>query len=224
MNTATKISSTIASTTFFVLGITNSAAAVIVIFNSSDVGDRLRQPGENITAAAEFDVAASAIGTTNLINFETVNLGIFDTLSIVSGVTVTLINNERGGIRSDQNITYGYNTTVGGSQFLQFRPIFDTTASLNFDFAEPIQGFGAYITGLGTAAGNLNVIFNNGTNQQLVVTGNPFGGAQFWGFIDSGKLISNISLTLSGVTSLSRDIFGVDDVRYISTCMMQKLQ
>jgi hypothetical protein len=225
MTTATfrKVSLTVAGTTFLVLGtIISPAVAAITTFNSTDIGVGASQPGENsLAVAAEFDAAAIAVGTTNFINFETVALGIFSSLRVAPEVTATLINNDRGGISSEQTITYGYNTTIGGSQFLQFKPTFGiSTASLKFDFAEPIQGFGAYITGLGTAAGNLNVIFNDGINQQLVITGNPFGGSQFWGFIDPGTLISNISLSLSGVTSLSRDIFGIDDIRYVSACSM----
>ncbi len=219
-----KVSLAIAGTTFLVLGTgANPAAAAIITFNGSDLGAGLSQPQANLTAADDFDAAASAVGITNLINFETVVLGAFSSLSVAPGVTATLINNDKGGISSEQTITYGYNTTIGGSQFLQVRPTFGiSTASLNFDFTEPIQGFGTYITGLGTAAGNLKVIFNNDTTQQLVVTGNPFGGSQFWGFIAPETLIRNISLSLSGITSLSRDIFGLDDIRYLSTCSMQQ--
>jgi len=218
--------SLIATTIFLVLGtVARPVSAVIITFNGRDFGTIASQPDANLANAAEFDVAASTVGTNNFINFETVTLGIFSSLSVAPGVIATLSNNERGRISSEQTINYGYNTTIGGSQFLQFRPNFGIfTASLNFDFIEPIQGFGAYFTGLGTAAGNLNIIFNDGRNQQLVVTGNPFGGSQFFGFIAPGTLISNISLSLSGVTSLSRDIFGLDDVRYVSVCSMQQSQ
>lgn len=218
-----KVSLTVAGTAFLVLGtVPNPAAAVITTFNSSDFGAALSQPKTNL-AAADFDAVASAVGITNLIDFETVVLGAFSSLSVAPGVTATLINNDKGGISSEQTITYGFNTTIGGSQFLQVRPTFGiSTASLNFDFTEPIQGFGTYITGLGTAAGEMKVIFNNSTTQQLIVRGNPFGGSQFWGFIAPETLIRNISLSLSGITSLSRDIFGFDDIRYITTCSMQQ--
>lgn len=208
---------------FLVLGtVASPTSAAIITFNGSNFGTISSQSDGNLTAAAEFDAAASTVGTNNLIDFETVTLGVFSSLIVAPGVIATLRNHDRGRISSEQNLAYGYNTTISGSQFLQFRPTFGiSTASLDFDFAEPIQGFGAYFTGLGTAAGNLKVIFNNGITQQLVVTGLPFGGSQFWGFIAPGSLISNISLSLSDVTSLSRDIFGLDDVRYVSVCTVQ---
>jgi hypothetical protein len=198
-----KGSLTIAETILFLVAtIASPASAAIITFNSN-FATIPNQPDVNLDNAAEFDAAASAVGTNNLINFETVPLGIFNSLSVAPGVMATLINNDGGRISSEPNTVYGYNTTNGGSQFLQFRPTFGiATASLNFNFVEPIQGFGAYFTGLGTAAGKLNVILNNDTNQQLLVTGSPFGGSQFWGFISPGSLISNISLSLSGVTSL----------------------
>lgn len=211
----------VTTTVFLVLGVVaRPAAAAIITFNSSDFGTIPNQIGFNsLNTAAEFDATASTVGTNNLINFETVTLGIFSSLSVAPGVIATLLNNDRGGISSEQNVAYGYNTTIGGSQFLQFRPTFGiSTANLDFDFVEPIQGFGVYLTGLGTASGNLNIIFKDGTTQQLEVTGIPFGGSQFWGFIAPGSLISNISLSLNNVTSLSRDIFGLDDIRYISAC------
>lgn len=224
MNTTTflKGSLTLTETIVLVATIASPASAAIITFNGNATNQS--QTDVNLDNAAEFDAAASAVGTNNLINFETVPLGIFNSLSVAPGVMATLINNDGGRISSDANTAYGYNTTSGGSQFLQFRPTFGTaTASLNFNFVEPIQGFGAYFTGLGTAAGELKVIFNDGINQQLTVTGIPFGGSQFWGFISPGSLISNISLSLTGITSLSRDIFGLDDIRYINACSMQQL-
>ncbi|MGB5959327.1 MAG: hypothetical protein WBG73_01610 [Coleofasciculaceae cyanobacterium] len=225
MNTATflKGSLTIAEIILLIATIASPASAAIITFNSNFAMSP-SQLDVNLDNATEFDAAANTVGINNLINFETVPLNIFNSLSVAPGVIATLINNDGGRISSEPNTEYGYNTTSDGSQFLQFRPTFGiSTASLNFNFVEPIQGFGAYFTGLGTAAGNLNVIFNDGTNQQLLVTGNPFGGSQFWGFISPGSLINNISLSLNGVTSLSRDIFGLDDIRYIKACSMQQL-
>ncbi len=203
--------------------IANPAKAVITTFQGSDPGAESIYSGLNsLLAASNFDAVAGAMGNIHLINFENVALGNFSSLNIAPGVTATLLNTDGGGISSEQNTTYGYNTTVGGSQFLQVRPTFAiSTASLDFTFVEPIQGFGAYLTGLGTAAGELNVIVDNEIKQQLIVTGNPFGGSQFFGFITPEKLIRNISLTLSGITSESREIFGIDDVRYIGACVVK---
>ena len=219
-----RLSFATAGAAFLAVGIiANPAKAVITTFNGSDPGAESITPGSNsLLAAADFDAVAGAIDTNHLINFENLALGNFSSLNISPGVTARLTNTDGGGISSEQTITYGYNTTAGGSQFLQVRPTFGiSSSSLDLSFVDPIYGFGAYITGLGTAAGELNIIFGDDPDQQLIITGNTFGGSQFFGFIDPEKLIRNISLALSGVTSSSRDIFGIDDVRSIGACAVK---
>jgi len=197
------------------------AQAAIIIFSGSDpgVGPGGARPNSN-AAAASFDAAAGALGTVNTINFESAPLGNFAALGLGSGVTATLagtaIDSNAGITDVLGDSTLGYNTTAGGSRFLRVVPIFDIgTASATFDFDTPVQAFGTYVTGLGTAAGALHVVFSDGTAQDLSVAGSPSGGVQFFGFTDEGKLISSIQLRLTGVTG-SRDIFSVDDVRFVA--------
>jgi hypothetical protein len=165
-------------------------------------------------------LAAGALGTVNLINFESAPLGNFASLGLGSGVTATLTGTagdaDPGISNTLGDTTVGYNTTAGGSQYLRVVPIFDVgTASVTFDFDAPVQAFGTYLTGLGTAAGALHVVFSDGTAQDLSVAGSPSGGVQFFGFTDEGKFISSVQLQLTGVIG-TRDIFSVDDVRFVA--------
>lgn len=195
--------------------------AAIIVFSGADpgVGPGGARPNSN-AAAASFDVAAGALGTVNLINFESAPLGNFAALGLGSGVTATLAGTDIDSNAGITNVlgdsTLGYNTTAGGSQYLRVVPIFDVgTASVTFGFDAPVQAFGTYITGLGTAAGALHVVFSDGTAQDLSVAGSASGGVQFFGFTDEGKFISSVQLQLTGVIG-SRDIFSVDDVRFVA--------
>src|SRR5262249_7916722 len=94
-------------------------------------------------------------------------------------------------------------------------PTFTTDPhSIVYTFTTPIDSFGAYFTGLGTAAGTLHLTYTSGSSQDLQIAGSANGGVLFFGFVDQGASISTISLTLLGVTDLSRDIFAMDDLRY----------
>lgn len=91
------------------------------------------------------------------------------------------------------------------------------TVTLDFSFDEPIQAFGTYIIGLGSANGDLVVEFADETAQSISVEGDARGGAQFFGFAAPGASISRVSLILRNVRGGSRDNYSVDDVRYVPT-------
>jgi hypothetical protein len=121
-----------------------------------------------------------------------------------------------GGITAGENTPpsaeLGFNTTSGGSHFLRIVPIFDIgTAGLRIVFDRPVEFFGAYFTGLGTATGDLTIELTNGTPQLFSVPGDPAGGAHFFGFTSFGDPISEISM-LHNVPGLTRDIYGIDDI------------
>jgi hypothetical protein len=163
------------------------------------------------------------LGSLNLIDFEALSLGNFVSLQVAPGVTATLSGTDvEGGIVADGlgfwgTSVLGYNTTTAGEQFIGFEPIFDIgTASIEFSFDFPIQAFGAYITGLGTANGDLFVEFDDGSVQSLPVVGNSSGGVLFFGFTDAGAAIVGVTLELADVFG-SRDISGVDDVRIVES-------
>lgn len=108
--------------------------------------------------------------------------------------------------------TLGFNTTAGGDTFLRFTPKFDIgTAGATLTFNTPIEYFGAYISGLGSAAGTLNAKFNDGSAQSLGIAGGPGGGVQFFGFTSFGNPITRLDLVLDDVFD-TRDIYSIDDV------------
>jgi hypothetical protein len=194
------------------------ASATLLTYSGSDegVGPGGARPSSDAAAAA-FDMGVSR----RVVTFEGLPIGSFSSLEAAPGVVVTL-----DGTAADANagitnivgdVTIGYNTTSGGSQFLKFVPAWDVgTALARFDFASPIDAFGTYLTGLGTANGNLHVLFTDTSTEDIPVTGSSSGGVQFFGFTDANQQISSVTLQLSGVTG-SRDIFGIDDVRVVAT-------
>jgi hypothetical protein len=194
-------------------------AAPITTFEGTDATAVPGGPRPNSNAAAaNFDAAAAVLGAVKLINFESAPLGSFTSLDIAPGVTATLQGTDTGGgiIADGGNSTTGFNTTAGGTRYLKFSPIFDIgTARLNFNFTPAVNAFGTFITGLGTASGSLFVLFNDGSSQSYPVTGSSTGGAKFFGFTDPGAAIVQVGLELRNVTG-TRDIFGVDDLRYVT--------
>ncbi len=201
-----------------VIAISTNLSAAPVTFEGVDPGAGPANPRPNSNAAAaNFDAAAGSLGAVNLINFESAPLGNFAALNIAPGVTATLQGTETdsGILAVVGDATLGFNTTSGGARFLRVAPIFDVgTARLIFDFAQSIQAFGTYITGLGTANGNLFVLFNDGSNKSISVPGSATGGAKFFGFTDPGTQIVQVTLELQNVSG-TRDIFSVDDLRFV---------
>ena len=208
MKTRTRFRSLIA-----VFCLTQGAAAFAapIIFQGVDFGTGAANPHPNSdAAAASFKLA---IGTFSTTDFESAPVGDFSNLALGSGVAVSLVGTaSNGGISTLSSTTLGYNTTPGGTKFLHLSPPANNPlAAAVFAFAAPIDSFGSYLTGLGTASGNLHVAFNDGSAQDLTVTGNAAGGVQFFGFTDFGKSISTVSLQILNTTS-SFDRIGIDDV------------
>jgi hypothetical protein len=187
-------------------GLVGSVSAQITTYNGSDVGANQGDPIPNSDAAAvSFNTAASLLGPTSLINFESAPLGSFSSLAVAPGVTVTgtdtSIRNTPYGTPSS---LYGYNTTPGGSQFLLLYG-----GSATFTFSSPIQAFGGFLTGVQLSGETIN--FSDGSSETLAIP-NPGSGAEFFGFTDAGKDISSVEINAQiGPTG---DIIGVDDVSY----------
>lgn len=184
--------------------------ASLVVFSGADVGAGSADPRPNAdAAAAAFDAAAALLGPTGLITFESAPLGSFTNLTVAPGVTMdgtdvtsnpqTVLNAPFG--LPDQ--LYGYNTTPGGSQFVNLYG-----GTLTFTFASPIQAFGAYFSGLQLAGETIT--FDDGSTQTVDIPSLPIsdGGIAFVGFTDAGKSIVSVQINVSG------DIVAVDDVRY----------
>ncbi len=192
--------------------------AAPIIFSGGDMGAGPSDPRPNAnSAAAAFNLAASALGGTTLIDFESVSTGSFSSLPM--GVT-TITGQDYSG--SDQTIldspaypdpdyysVDGYNTTAAGAKFLEMMG-----GTTTFSFSSPISLFGAYFTGVQQPFfGSVTLNFEDGASQEI-----PFeslegmGGAQFVGFIDEGALIS--SVTVKSISDEGFDFLGIDDVRF----------
>jgi len=209
----------------FVLVVCASATvlAVPITYYGIDAGAGPSSPRPNSDAtAATFDAAASALGTVSIVDFESAPLGYFASVTVAPGVTASMsgmANDFSCGITTDtgDNIV-GYNTTAGGARHVRAVPTYGIgTCTLAFAFDDPINSWGAYITGLGTAAGDLHIVYDDGTVQDHAVSGNSSGGSIFFGLTDAGKQFSQVALELRGVTSTSRDNYSVDDMRYVGT-------
>ncbi len=202
-----------------VLGAGGQVKGDLIVFQGIDpgVGPGGARPNSNAAAAA-FDAAANALGGFDLITFEGLTLGNFSSRVVAPGVTASLFGTAGDANAGITNIlgdaTLGYNTTAGGSQHLRVVPDFAvglTTATFTFDV--PIQAFGAFFTGIGTVAGLLELVFDDGTLRTLTLPGAGNGGVQFFGFTDEGTAISSVTIRETRTPGSARDIFGIDDMR-----------
>ena len=172
-------------------------------------------------AAASFRTAALSLGTVSTINFESAPTGNFSSMTVAPGVVMdgSDLNNNPQTIRNTTNFASypsvdGSNTTAGGSKFVE---VFG--GSLTFFFAQPVQSFGAFLTGVQTNffPDTLFVEFSDGTNTTIVLSGagtsSNVGETAFIGFTDAGRSISFVSV-LAGSPSVGEDAIGVDDVSY----------
>src|SRR5580704_12289800 len=126
--------------------------AGVVSYTGSDVANSTDPRPNSNAAAASFLTAANVLGPTSLITFESAPLGSFHNYAVAPGVTM---NGTDGVTSADQTIVnspystpdgiYGYNTTAGGSNFVQL-----LGGNLVFSFSPSIQSFGAYFTGVQT--------------------------------------------------------------------------
>lgn len=197
---------------------TAPAFATIQSFQGVDPGVTAGQSRPNSDASAvNFIAAASALGTVDTIDFEDLSLGNFTSMTLGSGVTATQMGNDAaiGGIANSNSAFSGYNMTPGGGKFLKFAPQFEIgTATLTFDYDTSILAWGAYLTGLATANGDLFIEFDDGSSQSLSVTGDSSGGILFFGFT-STSAINSLALSLHDVYD-TRDVYGIDNVMFTS--------
>jgi DNA-binding winged helix-turn-helix (wHTH) protein len=197
--------------------------ATVPIFSGIDPGAGPNAPIPNsMRAATAFDDAARGLGELNMISFEAIAEGPFKSLEVAPGVTVSQTGTTlEGGIVNGcfmdcaSDVRRGYNITPGGEQYLGVSLVFEVgTATVDFSFDTPIQSFGTYVIGLGTANGNLSIEYDDGTPRSISVRGDVQGGTQFVGFTASGASISQVTLALRNVSGGSRDNFSVDEIRY----------
>jgi hypothetical protein len=173
-------------------------------------------------ARQSFDTAIAALGPASTLTFESLPVGNSTNLQPSSGVSLLLSGVDPSfntidtvlGLEGDSQIV-GYNTTVGGTKFVRVAPSFGAgTVLASFTYSQPIQAWGAFITGLGTAAGNLFIEFVGVNGQTFNVVGSSSGGTAYFGYVDSDASIVEVRLSLRNVSG-TRDIFGIDDVRSV---------
>jgi len=208
------------------LGTALTAQAAIITYSGLDNGAGAVDARPNSdAAAASFD---AAVGSHGLITFEGLAVGNFNSpVTVATGVTVTLTNtafntadDAYAGIANVNATALGYNTTAVGQNHLRVVPQFDgNDVSVTFDFASPINFFGAYLTGTENGInGSFKLNFNDGSDQSLTLPeNNTGGGVEFYGFTDFGAGISSVTFNEVGPFDPKRDIWGIDDVRYGST-------
>jgi hypothetical protein len=203
------------------IGIAGTAHAAIMTFSGADNGAAACHPPPCVNsdaAAASFDTAA---GPHSVITFEGLPLGPFANMVVAPGVTVTLTAAAAGsgGIQNTNQhapTPLGFNTTAGGTEWLQVFPDFNSPGeTITFTFTTPVDAFGGYLTDTQAGfPGSITVTVNDGSSQSLPVTKNDdTGGAVFFGFTDLGANILSISYN-TGATGDTRDIWGIDDVRF----------
>jgi hypothetical protein len=172
-------------------------------------------------AAASFRAAALSMGAVNTINFESAPLGGFSFLTVAPGVLMDGqdVDSNPQTIRNTTNFpSYpsvdGSNTTPGGNTFVEVQG-----GELTFFFAQPVQSFGLYLTGVQTNFFADAISFNDGTFQYLPLAGigtsGNVGETAFFGFTDVGRSISFVTL-LAGDRTTGFDDIGVDDLSYQS--------
>jgi hypothetical protein len=204
------------------LVVMSPVSAAVITYSGADPGVGPGGTGTTSTSAAlGFTTAAGALGTVQLLNLESLTTGSFTTKVLGLGVTATQVGTlGTASISTGGTVAAGYNTTTGGSKYLAFVPnttIFTTTQGYTLSFAAPIQAFGAFFTGVGSANGTLQLSFTDGTNQILNVQGSGAnGGVSYFGFTDAGKSISSVSLLFNDGQRI-RDDFGLDDISFVNT-------
>ena len=195
-------------------------ASPINVYSATDVGAGPGSPTPNASgAASSFHSAASGLGAASTVNFESAPLGSFTSLAAGPGLTITGANYQGNNQTILNAPSYpsdpaldGFNTTAGGSQFLE---VLGGTAT--FSFSSPTDFFGAYFTGIQSEFFTDTLTFSNGTSQSVTIS-NPsstLGGVTFLGFTDAGASISQITLN-AGSSSSGADFIGVDDVQYLA--------
>lgn len=171
------------------------------------------------TAASTFD--ASVPGMT-IVDFESFATGaLANPTAIAPGVTISFTGGATDGfgpaISSDVSLGLGFNTTAAGSKHLRLAPDFDgPDLTVTFTFATPIDAFGFFHSGTQSSLpGTFTVEFDDGTTQSIAMTENDnSGGVGFFGITDFASPISSLTIHEAGPFPGSRDLWGIDDIRF----------
>lgn len=174
-------------------GVSATTYAAPILFQGHDAGAGSLGAAPNSTAAAlAFDTAYSGL---SVVDFES---------AVTPGFSFTPDGNRTMVGAGCGAALCGYNTTVAGSWFM------DATFNTTFNFASPIDTFGAYFTGV--QRGDATLTYTDGSTTTLVLPAATLGsgGTSFFGFSDLGASIASIAY----FTGTGGDFVGVDDIRY----------
>ncbi|RYG26404.1 PEP-CTERM sorting domain-containing protein [bacterium] len=201
-------------------------ALAVTVFQGTDPVTAFGDPRPNSNqAASDFDTIAGSMNSISVITWEDFADGDQPDLMPYDNVKVSVSGDDDSGtkISGTDTIDIGYNTTFGGSKFLQIFPQFgrETTVT-RFDFTEGISSFGFYLTGIqDDFEGQLSVHFTDSTNTAQVFNlvkptpANLKTGTMFWGFTDvENALITSVEIWDEGDRTSGRDIYGIDDIRF----------
>lgn len=202
--------------------------AAVIVYEDFDNGAGPSAPRPNSDAAQSAFLAAVSGSSPSTLTFESIPVQYSNVINLTTMTLFqvgTINQGNAGGTNVADSAILGYNTTSGGSTFLRIFPEFGIgTAGARFVFNTPVEFFGAYFTGLGTAAGALTVEFDNRDatgSYALPVTGGSLGGVNYLGFTTFGAPITEVSMVLRGVVGSTRDIYSIDD---ITTGLVAKYQ
>jgi hypothetical protein len=193
-------------------------AGILNIYTALDPGAGPSDPHPNSSAVEAAFQTAAGPALHNFVTFENMSVGTGVPLSFSSG-TITASNPSAlflAQVQSGGSAAMGYNTTPGGSNYFRVDQNNGTVPTVvTFTFDSPIWAFGAYVTGLGTAAGALNVWFDDGVIQTIPVEGSSKGGVLFFGFISDNRT-NSVTFQLDPVDGFVNDGIGIDDVQFAS--------
>ena len=164
-------------------------ASIVVYSGGDDAVSSLAQMTNSVAAETSF---AAAVSSASTITFET---------PVPADVTISggsITNNSGCGALC------GFNTTPSGQNFLLL-----DGGSVTFTFANPINAFGMYITGLQTdLVPQETLTFNDGSSETINTPTSTGGGGAFLGFTDFGASITSVTY------NATNDIVSIDDVQY----------
>jgi hypothetical protein len=209
-----------------------TGTAAVTTFSGADSGPSVSSNASipnSQAAEGNFKTAAGALGTVTTIDFESVavNVPTFQTnLALGNGVTATLAGTftqaTTGVTATVGDSSVGFNTTSGGSRYLELDiNSAPSPASARINFPQPIQAFGAYVGGIGTGSGAIDLTFSDGATQSIPIpppVGVAGGGMQYVGFTDPGASIVSVTFREVGVAPFPDfidDSFSLDDISYV---------
>lgn len=207
---------TIAMATALLAGSPAIVRAAPSLFIGTDDGVSAYDPFPNARAAADaFHAAASLFGPVRTENFESAPIGFHPQMDF-DGLAIAISGPDVGpGISGvsdiDRGSYYGFNTTAGGSKWLGFPSAGQSEAIIRF--AAPTNSFGFFATGLQSAfTTSLAVTLLDGSQLSFALPVNDFGGATWFGLVDS------IGFTSVAVRQDSYpgfiDAWGIDDISF----------